>query len=317
MIKKIKNKWASISKSVSFLQDMEKHNQNDSKNIKVNLGQIQSHLNNQKQSINNLSEVEFQVFSQFGDDGIIQYLINKIDIPNKIFIEFGMENYKEANTRFLLINNKWSGYVIDGAQENINYVKNDFLYYLCDLHAKAAFIDKDNINSLIKEFLDKGYPSEIGILSIDIDGNDYWVWDAINVVNPVIIIAEYNAVYGYQKPWTIPYKADFFRLDSDPTSTYWGVSLAALCFLGDKKGYDFIGTNSNGNNAYFVRKDKRGSFKKLTAAEGYNKASFRETMGKNNEVISIRERLNTIKDMLMYNVQENVVEKIETILSSK
>src|SRR5688500_10590447 len=88
---------------------------NDLKSPKINLGQIQSFLNNQKPSISSLAEVEFQVFSQWGDDGIIQYLVNKLDIPNKVFVEFGVENYRESNTRFLLINNKWSGLVIDGS----------------------------------------------------------------------------------------------------------------------------------------------------------------------------------------------------------
>ena len=77
-------------------------------------GKILSELNNNKQKIKSLDEVEFQVFSQRGEDGIIQYIINKIEIPNKIFIEFGVETYNESNTRFLLMNNNWSGLVIDG-----------------------------------------------------------------------------------------------------------------------------------------------------------------------------------------------------------
>src|SRR5882762_7163690 len=93
------NQWNQLNK----IQQIISHDENDLKNHKVNLGQIQSHLNSQKEFINDLSEVEFQVFSQWGDDGIIQYLINKIEIPNKTFIEFGVENYKESNTRFLLI----------------------------------------------------------------------------------------------------------------------------------------------------------------------------------------------------------------------
>ena len=108
--------------------------QNDCKNIRINIGQIQAQLNAGKQ-IESLSEVEFQVFSQWGDDGIIQYLISKIDIPHKTFIEFGVENYRESNTRFLLLNNKWTGFLIDGSKENIDYIKKDVVSYAYILHA--------------------------------------------------------------------------------------------------------------------------------------------------------------------------------------
>src|SRR5687767_11515119 len=174
---------------------------NDLNNPKVNLGQMQAYLNSQRGSIRSLHEVEFQVFSQWGDDGIIQYLISKIDIPNKTFIEFGVENYKESNTRFLLINNNWSGLVIDGSKNNIDFIKQDIISWGFDIHAKHAFITKENINELLSEFINKGYDSEIGLLSIDIDGNDYWIWNEIKVVNPIIVVVEYNAVFGAENAW--------------------------------------------------------------------------------------------------------------------
>src|SRR5438045_9798776 len=105
MLQKIKDFIKIKSSQLNKLDEIQRSIYSDQKSPKINLGQIQSFLNNQKQKINGLQEVEFQVFSQWGDDGIIQYLINKIDIPNKTFVEFGVENYKESNTRFLLINN--------------------------------------------------------------------------------------------------------------------------------------------------------------------------------------------------------------------
>ena len=169
------------------------------------MGQIQSHLNSQKITIKELSEVEFQVFSQFGDDGIIQWLINYLDIPKKTFVEFGVEKYIEANTRFLLFNNNWNGLVIDGDGNNINYVKRDVVSYFFNLQSIASFITKDNINELIKS---RDFDQELGLLSIDIDGNDYWIWQSLENINPVIVISEYNAAFGLN-PWTIPYKEDF------------------------------------------------------------------------------------------------------------
>ena len=293
--------------AITQVREMHSIVSNDLKSAKINLGQIQAYLNNQRSSIAHLSDVEFQVFSQWGDDGIIQYLINKIDIPNKTFIEFGVENYKESNTRFLLINNKWHGLVIDGSKDNIDFVKRDPISLTNHLFSKESFITKENINSIIeKEFLQKGYDSELGILSVDIDGNDYWVWKEINVVKPIITILEYNAVYGDEKPWTVPYRPDFVW-DRSP---YWGASLKAHCEISEKKGYYFIGCNSNGNNAYFVRKDKIGDLKPLTCKEGFSKASFRLYKNGLNERLSASEALDQIRGMEVFNVETNQLEKI-------
>jgi hypothetical protein len=310
MIRKFLNSIKYINKNNEILNKLDSKDQNDIKSIKVNIGQIQADLNTAKPSNLNISDYEFQVFSQFGDDGIIQYLISQISIPNKIFIEFGVENYRESNTRFLLINNKWSGLIIDGGKDNIDFVKRDFVYSMFDLHAREAFITVDNINGIIQSFVDLGYSSEIGLLSIDIDGNDYWIWKAINVINPIVVIIEYNSLFGPKNPWTIPYDEKFYRLASDSYYQYWGASISALCHLSETKGYDFIGCNSHGNNAYFVRKDKIGELKKLSPSEGYKKALFREYFRGNGEVLTFDERINLIKGKPIYNVYSENLEKI-------
>ena len=97
------------------------------------------------------NDYEFQVTSQWGEDGLIQHLINKIEIENPIFVEFGVERYVESNTRFLVTNNNWAGLVIDGSEENIQYIKNDPIYWQHNIKAECAFIDKENINSLIEK----------------------------------------------------------------------------------------------------------------------------------------------------------------------
>jgi hypothetical protein len=249
---------------------------NDRKSTKVNIGQIQARLNAQWPVVDDIKQVEFQVFSQWGDDGIIQYLVSKLDIPNKTFVEFGVENYRESNTRFLLINNAWHGLVMDGSKENIEFIKKDKISYNFHLYAKQAFVTKDNINVLlIENFLNKGYASEIGLLSIDIDGNDYWVWQEIAVLQPIIVILEYNAAFGPVNKWVVPYKPDWRGPVEHHSRAYWGASVNAFCDLGKKKGYSFIGCNSNGNNVYFVRNDKIGDLKAKTSEEGFVDASFR------------------------------------------
>ena len=142
----------------------------DQQKILLLLGRDKAEAVKNKININSISDVEFRVFSQWGEDGIIQYAVSKIDIPNRIFIEFGVENYLESNTRFLLINDNWSGLVIDGSRPDINFIKKDPISWRHDITAINAFITKDNINELIRQTVNE---EDIGLLSIDIDGNDY------------------------------------------------------------------------------------------------------------------------------------------------
>ena len=310
MINRIIKFFKRISRQVNKIEELERHLKWDIKSPKVNLGQIQTLLNNQRKDISSINEVEFSVFSQMGDDGIIQYLINKLDIPHKSFIEFGVENYTESNTRFLLINNNWSGMVMDGSKENIDFINRDIISWRYDLHIRHAFITRDNINGIISDFLAEGYDQEIGLLSIDIDGNDYWVWKEINVIKPIIIITEYNAVFGRRNAWTIPYKDDFNRLAEHKSYQYWGASLKALCDLAVMKGYYFIGCNSSGNNAYFVRKDKIGDLKPLTCEEGFRDSKFREFINEEGKKISGHKRIDLIKGMKIFNTETDQIEII-------
>lgn len=221
-----------------------------------------------------ITDNQFRVFSQWGEDGIIQFLLKHIPINYKIFIEFGVQDYTESNTRFLLINNNWTGLIIDSDINQINCIKKESIYWRYNLNAIQAFITKDNINNLI---LQNGIKGEIGLLSIDIDGNDYWVWQAIEVVNPAIVIIEYNFRFGIDKAVTVPYDEKFIRSQAHYSSIYFGASLKAVCFLAQKKGYAFVGCNSAGNNAFFVRLDLKPEYlKELTVEEGYVAGKFRE-----------------------------------------
>lgn len=221
-----------------------------------------------------LHDAEFKVFSQWGEDGILQAIIRTVDPVSKVFIEFGVQNYCESNTRFLLVNNNWSGLVIDGSLDNIAYIKNDPIYWRYNLKAECQFIDRDNINSI---FLRNGVQGEIGLLSVDIDGNDYWVWQSIDSVRPAIVVTEYNARFGADKAVTVPYDQNFVRSEAHYSHIYYGASLKALCQLGDSKGYAFVGCNSAGNNAFFVRRDLlKAPLREISVAEGFVLHKFRE-----------------------------------------
>jgi len=316
MMSKLKTLIRNKFRYINQIPQIAHYIQNDYKSPKVNLGQIQSAANKYKKGIKNLADVEFQVFSQFGDDGIIQWLINELPIPNKTFIEFGVENYKEANTRFLLINNYWSGLVIDGSIENVNSIKSEQIYNFYDLQASCSFITKSNINELITS---ARFDKEIGILSVDIDGNDYWILKEINRVQPVIIICEYNSLFGYEHPYTINYKDDFVRGNDYPFSFY-GSSLRSAIDLTEKKGYGFIGCNSAGNNAYFIKNDyiKYLSIPIVSAKEGYVFSSFTEAWDKEGTPLRGMDKIRAIHHLPVINTDTGEIERVdaEAIINS-
>jgi len=265
---------------------------------------------NTEDILNDITKAEFKVFSQHGDDGIIQFLVDYLNITNKTFVEFGVENYLESNTRYLLVENNWKGLIMDGSKKNIDFVKFENIYWLHNLTAVDTFVTKENINELLVQ---NGFKGEIGLLHIDIDGNDYWVWDAISVVEPIMLILEYNSNFGADKTWTIPYQPDFVRTKAHYSNIYYGASLAALVNLSVKKGYVFIGCNSAGNNAYFVKKEHAKNLKVKTCREGYVAAMFRESRNTKGELtfLNKEQQLALIKGMPVVNTETMTTEVIE------
>lgn len=274
------------------------------------LGRLLSRDVKKQREISSLHEIEFKVFSQFGDDGIIQWLAANIHLPQKTFIEFGVEDYRESNTRFLMMNDNWSGLVLDGSEENINKIKASKYYWLHELQALEIFINAENISTVISE---AGFCGEIGILHIDLDGNDYWIWKAITNIYPVIVIMEYNAVFGYERAITVPYDEKFYRTNKHYSNLYFGASLGALVNLAQEKKYALVGCNSAGNNAYFVRRDRMiPTLPELTTVDAYVASKFRESRDENFDptFISGAHRLALIERMDVLNVKTGLLEKL-------
>jgi hypothetical protein len=257
-----------------------------------------------------LEDVEFRVFSEWGDDGIIQWLINNISIPNKTFIEFGVKDYRESTTRFLMMNNNWSGFVMDGSERNISKIKTAEYYCRYELNAISAFIDCDNINGLISS---QTFDRNLGLLHIDLDGNDYWIWDKISVISPSIVIVEYNSIFGIERAITVPYDKNFNRTQAHYSNLYFGASLKALCVLAKLKGYSFIGCNSAGNNAYFIKNEALNEVvREVSLEEGYVLSKFRESRDPNGRLSYATgpARLDIIRGMPVYNVTTRQLEVI-------
>ena len=208
----------------------------------------------------------FKVYSQNDEDGIIEEIFNRIGTTNKLFVEFGVQNGLECNTHYLL-HKGWRGLWLEGSE---SYVKEIFARFfpvirIGQLGCINAFITKDNINDLISR---AGISGEIDLLSIDIDGNDYYVWEAINVVRPRVVVIEYNAKFPPNHVWKMAYNEKHVWDGSD----CHGASLKAMELLGRELGYRLVGTNFNGTNAFFVRQELASNhfFDPPTAEALYN-----------------------------------------------
>jgi hypothetical protein len=258
-----------LRRKLNLLEDLDRR----VRRVQEALGRIE----NRQVASAGLADAEFRVYSQWGEDGILQHLLRHTAIERRLFVEFGVQDYRESNTRFLLANNNWSGLIIDGSRENVARIVSDDIYWQHNLKAVCAFVTRENINQLLR---DNGLEGDIGLLSIDIDGNDYWVWEAIDVVSPVLVAIEYNWRFGPARRVSIPYDPAFVRERAHSSMVYYGAGLAALHALGKRKGYDLVGCNSAGNNAFFVRADRRpSSLSARKPADCFVAGRFREARG--------------------------------------
>lgn len=272
-------------------------------------GQLLDDKNRQKREILNFKEIEFSVFSQFGEDGIISWLVEKIPNIKKVFVEIGTQDYWESNTRYLLKSKNWKGYLIEGSGDHVNKIKKQKTYWQNDLKAIEAFVNKSNINDVITKNINE---ENIGLLSIDIDGNDYWVLEKINNLSPTFIVCEYNSIFGDIFRISIPYVENFDRNKSHFSNLFFGASLNAFKSMLDKKGYDFLGTSSTGVNAFFVKKEYNSIFKSIIKDNKEYPAIVREGRDKSGKLTheNLPKSLIKIKDMEVFDFDENTTKKI-------
>jgi len=202
----------------------------------------------------NIKKLGIKIYSQNDEDGIILYILKHIGIKTKKFIEIGIENGTECNTTNLLKNFDWTGLQIEGDKKLYKdskiQLKKVLREKIRNVRLVNSFVTKKNINKIIK----KNSVKEVDLLSIDIDGNDFWIWEEINCIKPRLVVIEYNSFFGPKLSCTIPYNPKFIW-DYEKKRSYYGASLKALEKLGRKKKYTLVGVDKNGVNAFFVRND--------------------------------------------------------------
>lgn len=213
----------------------------------------------------------YKVYSQNEEDGIIHEIFNRIGTESKEFIEFGVQHGLECNSHYLL-HQGWHGLWLEGDSGACRQICYKFKPVVKTgvLKVVSAFITRENIDELIiKNRNVKTENCNPDFLSIDIDGNDWYVWDAIKSIRPRLVCIEYNGKFPPDYSWKQAYNARHVWDLSD----WQGASLKALELLGKEKGYVLVGTNITGVNAFFVRSDlfsKEKFSNRVTAEELYN-----------------------------------------------
>lgn len=244
-------------------------------------------------SLPSFSDIGFQVRSQTDEDGILLYVFALIGTVNKRCVEVCAGDGIECNTANLILHHGWDGLMVDG---NADLVARGKAFYRAAPETRCypprfvcSWITRDNINQIL---VDNDFTGEIDLLSLDLDGNDYWIWKAIEVIQPRVVILEYNDILGPNKAWTIRYSDQFQASDyprTDGLPNFGGASLPAFVKLGRQKGYRLIGCNRLQYNAIFIQ-------------EGCGEAYFPEVEAAQclthpKVVWGIRERFTTVKDL--------------------
>jgi hypothetical protein len=262
-----------------------------------------------------IERAEFRVFSQFGEDGIVQFLVQRVPVEHRVFVEIGVEDYAESNTRFLLVHDAWRGLIVDSGSAHRRFLDDSRLIWRHTIDAVTAFVDRENVNDTIRG---GGVEGPIGLLSLDIDGNDYWLLEAIGCVSPQILVVEYNSLLGPERAVTVPYDARFVRGEKHFSHLYWGASLAALARAADAKGLALVGGNRAGNNAFFVRRDALGDIPERTVADCWRPAQFRESRGRDGELTLLSddtEKLRLLGDLPLIDLDEGSERSIADVYS--
>ncbi len=200
-----------------------------------------------------LARFEHQVYSQNGEDGILAEIFRRIGVSTRYFVEIGVGDGLENNTVYLL-SRGWAGIWMEGSSKSAAVIRRNLnrLIGSKKLTLIESFITRENVSSLLEQ---AGVPADIDLLSIDIDRNTFYIWEALADYKPRVVVVEYNAIMPPELDWKVQYRADQWY----DGSLYFGASLKAFEILGGRLGYSLVGCDLCGVNAFFVRNDLTGN----------------------------------------------------------
>jgi hypothetical protein len=192
-------------------------------------------------------DVELRAFSQNGEDGILLYLFSVLGEPTRRCIEIGAGDGTQCNTANLIINHGWDWLLVEADPKRVEAGRAFFathpdtaVYPPKLVHARVT---PASVDALLER---NGFAGDVDLLSLDIDGIDYWVWEAMNAARPRIVVAEVQVIWGDERAVSVPYTPDFVPGFVDGFGVYSGASLPAFVALGRRKGYRLIGAQRYG-----------------------------------------------------------------------
>lgn len=217
------------------------------------------------------ADVEFRCYSQNSEDGILLFLFSVLGIETRRALEICCGNGIECNAANLVINHGWQAMLVDGNPAQIEQGRAFYARCRSTLYSPptlvASWITADNVNDLVRAH---GFDGDIDLLSLDLDGNDYWIWLALTAVRPRVVVLEFNALLGPHERLTLPYQPDF-QVDFALQPPRCGASLPAFTALATSRGYKLVGVQSLGFNAFFVREDLAPQLPAVTPEECFRR----------------------------------------------
>ena len=218
---------------------------------KILIGQMATSISTMNKSNSKmLWDYEVKVFSQWGEDGILDFLCSELEIIKPRMLELGAGNFTECNSRFLAENLNASVVAVDSREDLIPTIKSMNIFWRTSVLPLKMWITPITIKDIENE--SRNFLDQIDIISLDIDGNDYWVAQEINFKDVRIVVVEYNPIFGSEAAVTIPREDDFDRTRAHYSNLYYGVSLRAWIKFFKEIDFRFVGSNRAGNNAFFV-----------------------------------------------------------------
>ena len=251
-----------------------------------------------------LWDSEVRVFSQNGEDGILNFICEKMDLHKPSIIEIGAGNFTECNSRYLAEHRCANVLAVD-AQKNLEITaKNLLIFTRTNIQILNTWVTTKNINEIIE--LGKSNFGSVDILSIDLDGNDYWILESAKLDGIKVVIVEFNPLLSQRSPVSVPMDESFDRSTKHYSWTYYGANLYAFDYLLKSKGFEFIGVSRHGSNAFFVESSYFGNFGNLEInLEISSDVRARENRGKDGKLtfISGQNRVSIIQDQLVVDVR--------------
>jgi len=295
-----------IKKIINFFSE----NRNNKKNIEALFQNGSAHFISIRKNypeVKNLNELDFKVFSQSGEDGIIDYLLYSLDIKVPKFVEIGIGDYQESNTRFLFERTNAKGLVIDCLKDLKNKISKNLTLWKGDLTIIEKFVNAENINNVLKE---NGFNEKVDLLSLDVDGIDYWILDSLQPNISKIIVVEYNSTFGSDLEVTVPNIKNFNRTNYHYSNLCFGASLKAIIKLMKNKNYVFLGTSLSKINAFFISKDELHKVKINLPSDNelseYANSNIRESRAVDGKLsyLSGKNKIKEIEDCEVINLKD-------------